>query len=432
MFVVDSILRSAKRAPEITQQFANALLVLGLLTYAAVGITDVERQAQTPIVVMLSLDGFRHDYLEQHPEQSKNLKRMADSGLQVAGLTPGFPSSTFPNHYSIVTGLYPGRHGIIGNSFFDRSRNATYRLGNRDAVEDGSWYGGEPLWVAAEKAGLRSASFFWVGSEADVQGIRPTYYKIYDGGVPNGARVSQVLDWLALPLGERPNLVTLYFSLVDTAGHRYGPNSKEVRQAIASADKQVGRLLDGLAKIQHPVYLLITSDHGMHGVDASQTIFLDEHIALNQWRGDHRILPGGAYAFFYSADESLVARTRDALAAASGLTVIAPQNFEALLNFPQRGARIPNLVAVADAPRYIGFKRGKGRKPPRGAHGYLPQNTPTMMGVFYASGPRIPAQTRLDVMENVHIYPLVLDLLNIENESAIDGDASVLVPHLSE
>ena len=184
MSVVDSILRSVKRAPATTQQLANALLVVGLLTYAAVGVTDVERQAQTPIVVMLSLDGFRHDYLKQHPEQSKNLKRMADSGLQVAGLTPGFPSSTFPNHYSIVTGLYPGRHGIIGNSFFDRSRNATYRLGNRDAVEDGSWYGGEPLWVAAEKAGLRSASFFWVGSEADVQGIRPTYYKIYDGGVP--------------------------------------------------------------------------------------------------------------------------------------------------------------------------------------------------------------------------------------------------------
>ena len=162
---------------------------------------------------------------------------MADSGLQVVGLTPGFPSSTFPNHYSIVTGLYPGTHGIIGNSFFDRSHNATYRLGNLDAVEDGSWYGGEPLWVAAEKAGLRSASFFWVGSEADVQGIRPTYYKIYDGGVPNSARVSQVLDWLVLPVGERPNLVTLYFSVVDTAGHRYGPNSEEVRQAIASVDK---------------------------------------------------------------------------------------------------------------------------------------------------------------------------------------------------
>ena len=432
MFVVNSIFPKAERAPVTIRLFVNGLLALALLTYAAVGITDVERQARTPIVVMLSLDGFRHDYLEQYPQQSKNLRRMANSGLQVAGLISGFPSSTFPSHYSIVTGLHPGKHGIIGNSFFDRSRDAIYRLGNRDAVEDGSWYGGEPLWVAAEKAGLRSASFFWVGSEADIQDIRPSYYKIYDGGVPNGARVNQVLDWLALPWGERPNLVTLYFSLVDTAGHRYGPESKEVAQAIASADKQVGRLLDGLAKIQHPVYLLISSDHGMHEVDASQTIFLEEHIALDQWRGEHRIVPGGAYAFFYSADDSLVARTREALAAVGGLAVIDPQNFDALLKFPQRGSRIPNLVAVADAPKYIGFQRGQDRKPPRGAHGYLPQNTPTMKGIFYASGPRIPAQTRLAAIENVHIYPLVLDLLNIENQSAIDGDPSVLVPYLRD
>ena len=163
MFVVNSIFPKAERAPVTIRLFVNGLLALALLTYAAVGITDVERQARTPIVVMLSLDGFRYDYLEQYPQQTKNLRRMANSGLQVAGLIPGFPSSTFPSHYSIVTGLHPGKHGIIGNSFFDRSRDAIYRLGNRDAVEDGSWYGGEPLWVAAEKAGLRSASFFLGG-----------------------------------------------------------------------------------------------------------------------------------------------------------------------------------------------------------------------------------------------------------------------------
>ena len=122
---------------------------------------------------MLSLDGFRYDYLDQHPLQSPNLRRMAASGLQSTGLLPAFPSRTFSNHYSIATGLYPGNHGIIGNGFYDRSRGERYRLGDRQAVEDGTWYGGEPLWVAAEKAGLRAASFFWVGSEADVQGIPP-------------------------------------------------------------------------------------------------------------------------------------------------------------------------------------------------------------------------------------------------------------------
>ena len=178
MFVVNSIFPKAERAPVTIRLFVNGLLALALLTYAAVGITDVERQARTPIVVMLSLDGFRYDYLEQYPQQTKNLRRMANSGLQVAGLIPGFPSSTFPSHYSIVTGLYPGNHGIVGNSFFDRSRNALYRLGDRSTVEDGSWYGGEPLWVAAEKAGLRTARFCWVGSEADLQGVRPSSHKV--------------------------------------------------------------------------------------------------------------------------------------------------------------------------------------------------------------------------------------------------------------
>ncbi len=410
--------------------FVNMVFALALALCASTGLADPDRQAKTPIVVMLSLDGFRHDYLERYPQQSKNLQRVADSGLQVSGLIPGFPSSTFSNHYSIVTGLYPGNHGIVGNSFFDRSRNALYRLGDRSTVEDGSWYGGEPLWVAAEKAGLRSASFFWVGSEADIQGVRPSYYKIYDGSVPNGARVNQVLDWLALPWGQRPNLVTLYFSLVDSAGHRYGPDSKEVGQAIASADKQVGRLMAGLADIDHPVYLLISSDHGMQRVDAEQTIFLDEFIELDDWRGNHRIVPGGSYAFFYSADQSLVQRTQQALASVAGLEVIDPGSFGSLLNFPQDGTRIPNLVVVADAPGYIGFKRGQDREPPQGAHGYLPQITKTMNGIFFASGPGIPAQTRLPDIENVHIYPLVLSLLDIENAAPIDGEPSVLVPYL--
>ena len=136
------------------------------------------------------------------------------------------------------------------------------------------------------------SEFFWVGSESDIQGVRPIYYKIYDGSVPNGARVNQVLDWLPPPWGQRPILITLYFSLVDSAGHRYGSDSKEVGQAIARADKQVGRLMAGLAYIDHPVCLLISSDHGMQRVDADQTISLNEFIELDEWRGNHRIVPG--------------------------------------------------------------------------------------------------------------------------------------------
>jgi alkaline phosphatase D len=405
------------------------LLALAILL-PSLGSADTTRQAQTPIVVMLSLDGFRYDYLDQHPLQSPNLRQMAASGLQSTGLLPGFPSSTFSNHYSIVTGLYPGNHGIIGNGFYDRSRGERYRLGDRQAVEDGTWYGGEPLWVAAEKAGLRAASFFWVGSEADVQGIRPSYYKTYDGSIANSARVEQVLEWLSLPVGQRPNLVTLYFSTVDTIGHRFGPNSPQLRQAIASVDKDVGRLMAGLNKINQPIYLLISSDHGMQQVDHSQIVYLAQYIELEQWRGANQIITGSAYAFFYSADKVLLEQTASGLFEVPGMLVLDPKDFPATLNFPQRGPRIPDLIAVVDAPKYISFRVGMGRSPPQGAHGYLPQSKASMKGIFYATGPDITPGSVAPDIENVHLYPLVMQILGLTPSAPIDGDIRVLGDYL--
>jgi alkaline phosphatase D len=405
------------------------LLALAILL-PSLGSADTTRQAQTPIVVMLSLDGFRYDYLDQHPLQSPNLRQMAASGLQSTGLLPGFPSSTFSNHYSIVTGLYPGNHGIIGNGFYDRSRGERYRLGDRQAVEDGTWYGGEPLWVAAEKAGLRAASFFWVGSEADVQGIRPSYYKTYDGSIANSARVEQVLEWLSLPVGQRPNLVTLYFSTVDTIGHRFGPNSPQLRQAIASVDKDVGRLMAGLNKINQPIYLLISSDHGMQQVDHSQIVYLAQYIELEQWRGANQIITGSAYAFFYSADKVLLEQTASGLSEVPGMLVLDPKDFPATLNFPQRGPRIPDLIAVVDAPKYISFRVGMGRSPPQGAHGYLPQSKASMKGIFYATGPDITPGSVAPDIENVHLYPLVMQILGLTPSAPIDGDIRVLGDYL--
>lgn len=405
------------------------LLALAILL-PSLGSADTTRQAQTAIVVMLSLDGFRYDYLDQHPLQSPNLRQMAASGLQSTGLLPGFPSSTFSNHYSIVTGLYPGNHGIIGNGFYDRSRGERYRLGDRQAVEDGTWYGGEPLWVAAEKAGLRAASFFWVGSEADVQGIRPSYYKTYDGSIANSARVDQVLEWLSLPVGQRPNLVTLYFSTVDTIGHRFGPNSPQLRQAIASVDKDVGRLMAGLNKINQPIYLLISSDHGMQQVDHSQIVYLAQYIDLEQWRGANQIITGSAYAFFYSADKVLLEQTASGLSEVPGMLVLDPKDFPATLNFPQRGPRIPDLIAVVDAPKYISFRVGMGRPPPQGAHGYLPQSKASMKGIFYATGPDITPGSVAPDIENVHLYPLVMQILGLTPSAPIDGDIRVLGDYL--
>ena len=419
------------RSLRLSLQCSSLALLLFAALWPAPSSAKNSQLSNGPIVVLLSLDGFRSDYLEKYPDQGKNLNRLADSGAAAAGLVPGFPSSTFPNHYSLATGLYPGRHGILGNGFYDRDRDARYRLGDRSAVEDGSWYRGEPLWNAVEKAGMVAASFFWVGSEADIQGMRPSYYKIYDGSVPNQDRVDQVLEWLRLPPEQRPSLVTMYFSTVDSVGHRFGPDTEQLARAIASVDAQVGNLMEGLADIDLPIYLIVVSDHGMQQVDLSAQVFLSDYLDLSQWRGQNRIILGGAYGFFYSDNQSLLDQSAAKLSGIDGSTVLQPSQFPAQIRFPAQGPRVPDLVIIVDAPGYISLKPG-GRRPPRGAHGYLPQTTATMQGIFYAAGPGIAPGTRVPAIDNVHVYPWVLDLLGLRPSRQIDGDLAVLKRYLDQ
>ena len=197
------------------------------------------QQMAKPYVILVSLDGFRYDYAKRY--HAEHLLALGAEGASAPeGMLPSYPSITFPNHYTIVTGLYPEHHGIVANSFYDPARKETYNYHDRQSVGDGTWYGGTPLWVLAEQQGMRSASFFWVGSEADIQGVRPTYYLKFDASFPNQKRVEQVLAWLHLPPEQRPHMITLYFSDTDTAGHRYGPDSPQVAEAVHELDGEIG------------------------------------------------------------------------------------------------------------------------------------------------------------------------------------------------
>src|SRR6202166_2163447 len=198
-------------------------------------------------VVLVSLDGFRYDYAAKYGE--KNLLAMAQRGARAPdGMIPSYPSVTFPNHYTIVTGLYPDHHGIVANSFYDPSRKESYSYTNPKTTGDGSWYGGTPLWVLAEKQGMRAASFFWPTSDAEIQGKRPSYYLApYDDNFPDEKRVEQVLVWLQLPPEKRPHFITLYYPDTDHAGHTYGPDAAETGEAVPRVDEMMGKLWDGIA-----------------------------------------------------------------------------------------------------------------------------------------------------------------------------------------
>lgn len=375
-------------------------------------------EPERPYVVLVSIDGFRHDYAALHG--APNLDRIARQGVRAAALIPPYPSRTFPSHYAIATGMYPEHHGIVDNSFFDPRRRLRFRYSDKQTGGDGSWYGGTPLWVLAEQQGVRSATFFWPGADAEIKGKRPSAWFPYDESVPNQRRIDQVLEWLKAPEAERPHFITAYFSVVDQAGHRYGPEAPETRAAVAEVDTQIGRLLDGLASLDLPVYLFVVSDHGMLAVTEAVSLGKDADFA------GFEIAPGaGSLLMLYSEDSGLVARTLERLNRAGGGRYRAYRREETpgYLHYNE-GYRIGDIVVTATAPvvLYIGAPPA----PVAGEHGYDPYQFEPMRGIFYAQGPGLKQGLETYPFEGVNLYPLIAHLLRLELPPGVDGSLDVL------
>lgn len=379
------------------------------------------RHLDKPYVVVVSFDGFRHDYMEMF--DTPNFDRMAAEGARADGLIPVFPSLTFPAHYSIATGLYPGTHGLVTNTFYDREFDRTYSLSDRETVEDGRWYGGEPIWVTAEKQGMVSAAFYFVGSEADVQGIRPSYWKRFDPIIPNQVRVDTVLTWLGLPDEERPHFASLYFAEADYAGHRFGPGeSPELAQAVTQVDQALGRLLDGLDELPHgdQVFVLLVSDHGMSGVRPEGHYALDEIADLS----GARLTSGGTVGIlFVEGGEERIEELRTQLDEGMPQAEVYTSR-EAPAGLHLNGhPRFGDLVVVPEEGYTIGI--GPRRGSSRGMHGWNPSYS-SMHGIFLVKGPGIEPATRLPGIESVDIYPFMARVLGLEPAEGIEGDPGAL------
>jgi predicted AlkP superfamily pyrophosphatase or phosphodiesterase len=379
-----------------------------------------------PYVILISLDGYRYDYVERF--RPPHLSRLIAEGAQAESLLSVFPSKTFPNHYSIATGMYPNQHRLVGNSFYDAEKGAVYGTSKRDLVEDGSWYGGTPLWVNAEQNGMVSASYFFVGTEADIQGVRPTYYYLYDGAVPNSARVGQVLEWLQLPPENRPHFIACYFSDLDDTGHRVGPNNDEVlRKAVMNLDEDLGRLFDGVRSLDLPVHIILVSDHGMAEVKLEDLI----PIELLESEEEYLLVSQGALLHLYlkeGADiDSVCVRLRG-LEQAAYFTVYKAADFphyKGEVLDPRVGdvLVLPNFPHYFTRARTLAFFNREGRKV-MGEHGFLPEIR-DMHGIFYAWGPAFPAGRKVGSFENIHIYPLICKLLGLPVPEEVEGKLEV-------
>lgn len=374
---------------------------------------------ERPPVILISIDGFRADYLDRGVTPTLSL--LAADGAR-ATMRPSFPSKTFPNHYALVTGLPPDRNGIVENNMQDPAiPGVTFKMSNRPAVLDRRWWDqAEPIWVTAERAGVRSATLFWPGSEADVRGVRPSRWLPYDEAMPNAARIARVLAWLDLPPDERPGLVTLYFHQVDTAGHDHGPDSPEVNAALGDVDEALGALVAGLEARGLAANLLVVSDHGMAATSPDRRIFLEDLMPLDAGR----TLAMGALMTLYPQPGREAEVERALLKPHPHMDCWRkgeiPPRFRYGANprvapifcLPQTGWSITTRAWVAKA------------KPEPGAHGYDPAH-PDMAAIFVAHGPAFRKGVRAPDFDNVDVYPLLARLLGLR-PAANDGDLDEL------
>jgi predicted AlkP superfamily pyrophosphatase or phosphodiesterase len=403
------------------------LFVVLLLAVGLAGLSSCANAPQaaprSDLLVLISIDGYRWDYLQKHP--TPNLQRLATSGVHARRMTPSFPSLTFPNHYTLVTGLYPEHHGIVGNYFYDPDLNAKFAYKTHESSVDPRWWaGGEPVWITAEKQGVRSACFFWPGSEAENHGIHPSFYKTFSKQLTCADRVDGLLEWLNLPPAQRPHFATLYFDVVDTKGHDSGPDAPETAAAILEVDNAIGRLLAGIAKLGlgDRTDFVLVSDHGMEPISPDRAIFMDDYADLKSFDVDSAGPNAGLHPKT-ETPEQLAAHFRGKH---PELSVWLRNEVPERLHF-RASNRIAPVILNASPGWYITtheYLRVKRPTFERGTHGYDPA-TPNMGALFIASGPSFKRGHEFADVENIQVYDLLCAALGVK-PAPNDGDGRLI------
>jgi alkaline phosphatase D len=394
---------------------------------AGTGSPATVAQSGRPYVVMLSFDGFRWDYPEKWALPA--FAGMARDGARAERMIPTFPTKTFPNHYSIISGMYAGHHGLVGNDMYDPVRRTRYAISDTSATADSRWYGGEPIWVTAEKQGVKAATYFWPVSDAEIGGVRPSYWHPYDGKVADSTRVDGILDWLRFPPAERPHLVLGYLSDVDDAAHRYGPEAPETHAAAQTVDAMLARLRAGIARlpIADSVTVIVVSDHGLTQTDSVE--YLADYAPL----GDTvAVIAASTYAsLFYDGDRAKTDRAYAALQRLPHAHVWRRAEIPSRLHMDDN-PRAGDLYVLMDPPFVIDRvrrTRPEGWRPAMGNHGY-DNNVGDMHAVFFAAGPAVVPGSRLGRMENVNVYPFIAHVLGLTPAPGIDGTLEATRPIL--
>jgi predicted AlkP superfamily pyrophosphatase or phosphodiesterase len=381
-------------------------------------------QIKKPYLILISADGFRYDLADKF--QAKNLIRLRSSGVTADYMESSFPSLTFPNHYSIATGDYPAHDGIVDNTFFDPARDQIYTMGNRKEVEDSSWYDATPIWVLAEKQKMLTASFYWVGAEAAIKGIRPTYYYKFNSLIPMGDRIRFVRNWLQLPEEKRPHLITFYIPDVDHEEHLHGVDSKQAEDAVHYVDESIAELVKTVDSLNLPVNYIFVSDHGMTDVDTLNTLTLPKFIDTSRFV----ITNSQALVHMYAKNSAdILPAYKELKSAAKDYEVYLASNLPGRWHYSKKDDhynRIGDIILVSNPPKVFNLN---GRHLNPATHGFDPALT-VMHATFYAWGPVFKSDLKIKGFENVNIYPLITKILQLKIIEPVDGNIKVLQPIL--
>jgi predicted AlkP superfamily pyrophosphatase or phosphodiesterase len=387
----------------------RATLALLILFFTACATQAPKPQTDSPLI-LISIDGFRADYLERG--LTPNLAALAADGVRAQAMRPSFPSLTFPNHYSLVTGLYPDHHGIVNNTMVD-PQLGKFTIKTSASASGKWWDGAEPIWVTADKQGLHTGTMFWPGSDMEIRGHRPDHYLVFDGKIDADHRVDQVLAWLDVPADQRPRFLTLYFDQVDHQGHDYGPNSPEVNEALRATDAALGHLVEQLKKrnLYKSTNLVIVSDHGMAEVDTARTVLLDNLVDLG-----HIDLVTSGIVVGINPKAGFEAETAKALLGKhEHVECWRKGELPPRLHYGTH-ARIPTIVCLPDSGWLVETREFHSRpnhKVHGGEHGY-DNDAPDMRALFVAHGPAFKRGVTVPEFDNVDVYPLLTDLLGIK------------------
>jgi predicted AlkP superfamily pyrophosphatase or phosphodiesterase len=396
--------------------FRAVWLLAALLTISSAGLAQTPIKDLKPTVILISLDGFRYDYLDRY--KPKVLNQLASEGVRAKWMIPSFPSKTFPNHYTIATGLYPAHHGIVENNVYDFGE--IFKMDKRKEVLDTRWWLGEPIWVTAEKQGQIAASYFFVGTGTEIAGKLPTYWREYNGEVPPQMRVDKVLAWFDLPAEKRPTMISMYFSDTDDVGHAFSPESEETGYSVQNVDGYIERLMTGLKLrgIDQKVNIIIVSDHGMAKVSPKDAVFLDDHFDVTDKKIADPILWTNEIVQIF-AKPGMEDKIMSSLKGIQHTSCWRKEDIPERFHYKD-GPRVAPIICSSDEgwattthKKYDDWNADHDINQMRGAHGY-DNRLQSMGATFIAHGSAFKQHRLIDPFENIQVYNVIAKILGLK------------------